>query len=103
MKKIIQNSNKLRSNNTIIENKLFNLKNFCTFNTLKYDTSPSDTHRAQKGLMHLKRQFSGYQTCFSEKKSKRMWRVNVFRPKLYSNALQRIFARVHFNKFPQFL
>lgn len=78
-------------NNNVHQIYIKNYKGFCTFKTINYDTSPKNPHRVQKGLWHLKRRNSSYKTCFSEKKSKKMSNVNIFRPKLYSETLKTYF------------
>lgn len=47
------------------------------------------SERSQKGLLHGKQPKTGLQTCFSEKKSIRWWKVNVHEKYLYSEILKK--------------
>ncbi|KAL4459806.1 hypothetical protein ABPG74_003332 [Tetrahymena malaccensis] len=47
------------------------------------------TERSQRGLFHGKQPKTGLQTCFSEKKSIRWWKVNVHEKYLWSDILQK--------------
>ena len=52
---------------------------------------PGVTKRSQRGLFHGAKERSGERTCFSEKKSKHLFKPNVFKKMYYSEILERSF------------